>query len=375
MQKYILVFVSVLICASSLFAQQSKITVKGSVVFPDNKFNINIFYRDNGEKIIVDTLELNADNTFKKIITLPAPGVYTINCQNWEAVNFWGENEDVEINFRGQDTASVKIKNPPYRHIKSSGKNNELMNWVNFFDYRNYQAMIEAGKEISAAKKCSSDDWKVYAANGYNEVNSAGEYNINYLAKHYSHLSSAVSLLTRIKDEEVKNELVSYLDTHKADYAPFVKYKKEIALKAERMRKVEEGAAAPVFTYFLADDSQKENLKQFEGKYLLIDFWASWCGPCRRSIPGLKELYAKYESKGFEIISVSVDEKKTEWMKALAEEKMPWTQAHTLKSGREVMGIYQFNSIPFLVLVDKEGMIVKRGIAMTKLIEMLEELL
>lgn len=375
MQKNILVLISVFIYATSLFAQQSEITVKGSVEFPDDRFSINIFYRDNAERIIVDSLILNDDNTFEKKVTLPGPGVYTVNCQNWEMVNFWGEDEDIELNFRGQDTAQVKMKNPPYRHIESSGPNNELMNWISFFDFRNYQAMIKAGGTMYAASLSSSDEWKDYVTNAYDEVYDAGDHNINYLGKHYAHLNSAVSLLSRVKDKEVKEGMIASFEKNKSDYAPYVKYKKEVALKAERMKAVEVGASAPTFTYFLADDKQKENLKQFEGKYLLIDFWASWCGPCRGSIPGLKELYAKYESKGFEILAVSVDEKKESWLKALSEENMPWPQAHTPRSGKEVMGAYQFSSIPFLVLIDRDGKIVKRGISMSKLEEILEEVL
>lgn len=374
MQKYSFLSLLLFVFVTAIYAQQSEITVKGSVEFPDDRFNIHILYRDNAEKIIIDSLMLNDDNTFEKVITLPAPGKYTLNCQNWEMVSFWGENEDIEINFRGQDTARVKIKNPPYRHIESSGKNNELMNWVNFLDFQTYQAMIAAGREIHAASVSSCEDWINYAADGYNKVYDVGDSNIDYLATYFGHLNSAITLIPRVKNQEVKKNLIAYFEKNKADYPPFIKYKKEAAAKTESLNKVEEGASAPSFTYFLTDGSQKDNIKQFEGKYLLVDFWASWCGPCRKSIPILKELYAKYESKGFEILSVSIDEKKESWLKALSEENMTWMQAHTSNSGKEVMGTYQFNGIPFFVLIDKDGTIVKRGIGMNKLEEILEEI-
>lgn len=375
MQKYILILISVFISTATIYSQKSEITVKGSIEFPDNQFSINVFYYENAEKIIVDSLILNDDNTFEKKITLPAPGVYTLDCQRWETVRFWGEDENIEVNFRGQDTARIKIKNPPYRHIESSGPNNELMNWVNYFDYRIYQALIERGKEIYAASKSSSDEWKEYTADGYNKVYAAGNHNINYLAKHFAHINSAVSLLPQIKDIKVKEELIAYLEKNKANYPPFVKYKKEVGLKMERMKKVEVGAPAPIFTYLLKDDSEKEDLTQYKGKYVLIDFWASWCGPCRKSIPTLKELYETHSSKDFEILSVSIDNDKTKWLKALEDENMPWPQLFTKDVGKEVMNKYQFGSIPFLVLIDKEGKIVQRGVSMDKLKEILNEVL
>lgn len=374
MQKYSFLSIFFFVFVTSIFAQQSKITVKGSVEFPDDRFNIHIFYRDHAEKIVVDSLMLNDDNTFEKVVTLPAPGKYTINCQNWEMVNFWGENEDIEINFRGQDTARIKIKNPPYRHIESSGKNNELMNWVNYLDFQTYQAMIEAGREIHAASVSSCEDWKNYAEEGYDKVYNVSDANIDYLGTYFGHLNSAITLIPRLKDQKVKKNLIAYFEKNKPDYPPFIKYKNEIAANTESLEKLVDGAVAPSFTYFMTDGSQKENIKQFEGKYLLVEFWASWCGPCRKSIPKLKELYSKYESKGFEILSVSIDEKKESWLKALTEENMTWMQAHTSNSGKEVMGTYQFSGIPFLVLIDRDGKIVKRGIGMDKLEEFLEEI-
>lgn len=69
------------------------------------------------------------------------PGVYTLECQKWQSVQFWAEDEDLEINFRGMDTARIKIKNPPYVYI-NGGPNNEVMNLMNWDGYRGYQLMI-----------------------------------------------------------------------------------------------------------------------------------------------------------------------------------------------------------------------------------------
>ena len=115
--------------------------------------------------------------------------------------------------------------------------------------------------------------------------------------------------------------------------------------------------------------------ENFKGKYLLIDFWASWCGPCRKAIPHLKEAYAKYKAQGFEILSVSIDRKETDWKKALNEEKMPWSQTCAPNSGKDIMSTYQFSGIPHLVLLDKDGKIIERGIVATELDETLAKII
>ena len=94
---------------------------------------------------------------------------------------------------------------------------------------------------------------------------------------------------------------------------------------------------------------------------VLLDFWASWCGPCRQEIPHLKEVYKKYKEKGLEILSVSVDAKPTDWKKAMAEERMAWPQINAVES-KPVMADYLFSGIPYLVVVDKEGKIVEKNV-------------
>lgn len=92
-------------------------------------------------------------------------------------------------------------------------------------------------------------------------------------------------------------------------------------------------------------------------KYLLIDFWASWCGPCRREIPNLKSLYDSYAKKGFQIVSISIDKNKEAWEKALEEEQLSWPNFLS----NEVADLYKVKAVPTMYLLDSEGNITAEG--------------
>ena len=100
------------------------------------------------------------------------------------------------------------------------------------------------------------------------------------------------------------------------------------------------------------------SLSDLKGKVVLIDFWASWCGPCRNNNPRLVKLYEKYHEKGFEILGVSVDNNAANWKEAVGEDKLDWVQVNDNKSwdGSAAM-TYNVNAIPASFLIDKEGVL------------------
>lgn len=103
-------------------------------------------------------------------------------------------------------------------------------------------------------------------------------------------------------------------------------------------------------------------LSDFKGKYVLLDFWASWCVPCREENPYLKTAYAKYKDKGFEIIGVSVDENGERWKKAIADDNLPWIHVSDLKRENFIAGLYGVQPIPDNFLVSPDGKIIAKAI-------------
>src|SRR6185312_4311154 len=131
----------------------------------------------------------------------------------------------------------------------------------------------------------------------------------------------------------------------------------------EGMAAVAVGAMAPDIT--LPDTTGKMvSLSGLRGKYVLIDFWASWCGPCKESLPGLVNIYNKYKDKNFTVFSVSLDKFKPDWETAIKKFNLTWTQVSELKYwDSKVVKLYHFDGIPFTVLVSPEGKIIDKKLS------------
>jgi thiol-disulfide isomerase/thioredoxin len=100
------------------------------------------------------------------------------------------------------------------------------------------------------------------------------------------------------------------------------------------------------------------SIKDYAGKVVLVDFWATWCGPCRAALPEVKEVYAKYRAKGFEIVAISFDKEKGDLTKFIAEEKMTWPQYFDGLGWENKLGAkFEISSIPTVWLVDKKGVL------------------
>jgi len=117
-------------------------------------------------------------------------------------------------------------------------------------------------------------------------------------------------------------------------------------------------------------------LASLRGKTVLIDFWASWCRPCRAENPNVVRVYNKYKDKGFDVFSVSLDNRKGAWEKAIQDDGLVWNHVSDLNGWKSsVVSLYRFKGIPFTVLIDKEGKIIAKNLRGPALEQKLKEVL
>ncbi len=134
------------------------------------------------------------------------------------------------------------------------------------------------------------------------------------------------------------------------------------------------GSVAPDFGQE-TPDGKILKLSDLRGKYVLIDFWASWCGPCRRENPNVVRMYERFKEKGFEILGVSLDQNRDSWLNAIAGDGLKWPQVSDLKGwANAVAKNYEVNSIPKTILIDPKGVIIAKDLRGSSLENMLSQI-
>lgn len=167
--------------------------------------------------------------------------------------------------------------------------------------------------------------------------------------------------------EEQKTEYEQFSDAAKESFYGLL-------LKEKLWPSSIEGKQMPDFTFTNRADGKQLSLKStlVANRYVLLDFWASWCKPCRKEIPNLQELYVQFHSQGFEIISISADDDESAWLRALDEEKLPWLND---RDGNQNIGLlYKVNYYPTIYLLNSEGKVVAKDIRGEELSAKLQEL-
>ena len=134
------------------------------------------------------------------------------------------------------------------------------------------------------------------------------------------------------------------------------------------------GQVAPNFT-MPTPTGDSISMHSVKGKVKIIDFWASWCAPCRAANPQMVSIYKEFHPKGLEIVGVSLDNDKEAWTGAIKEDKLPWIQISDLQGGNEIANLYGITGIPHTVLVDENNVIIGKNLKGEKLKEKLNELL
>lgn len=196
---------------------------------------------------------------------------------------------------------------------------------------------------------------------------------IEFIKKHPNSIVSAETLstyLTTFGKKETKELFDLFSEENKLS-----KYGKIISSYLELKEQAEIGGQFIDFE-MVDKNGELQKLSDLKGKIIFLDFWASWCAPCRKENPNLVKTYEKFKAKGFEIFAVSLDENKENWIKAIEKDKLNWYHVNDLKgNGNKASLIYGVEGIPDSFLIDQNGIIVARDLRGKELDKKLTELM
>ena len=292
----------------------------------------------------IDTLQLGKSGAFKVTLSPTVPTLYILHTDNRD-----GANCHLMIAPKEKITADILFQ-PDQRVFRitncKGSRNLEL--YKQFYD-------ILLG--------ATNPTLQALAPNQIEQL----------LQKNKDVLMSA--FLVTFFEEDFENHAALYADIRDA-LAPTYPNNFYVKHLSDRLRSVLlPGMEAPEIS-MKDTEGNIRRLSDLRGKVVMIDFWASWCGPCRRENPNVVRLYKKYHDKGFEIYSVSLDKEKSAWLKAIKDDGLAWPNHVSDLNGWTSSGgkTYGIMSVPSTVLVDKDGKIIARNLRGTELEKKLAEI-
>ena len=205
-------------------------------------------------------------------------------------------------------------------------------------------------------------------------VNEHNQYLKNFVENNPASFAS-LAAIQQLPAEEFLSTYIKLDDGLYTKY-PNSEYIKTFQEAVQNQKKLSVGTLAPEITMNNTEEKPL-SLSTLKGKIVLIDFWASWCGPCRAENPTVVKAYNKFKAKGFEIFSVSLDKDMDKWKEAIKKDNLTWKN-HVCDFkfwDSPVVSLYNFNAIPYNVLIDKEGMIIAKNLRGEDLEKKLQEIL
>jgi peroxiredoxin len=336
-----------------------------------------------GEKQIKDSSAISDNGKFSMKVDATEEGAYNLRMQN-EAAQFAtiindGSKINIEADFSKRYdfydvSGSAASKSIQEYLAKINELQREKFNYLvqadsitkNNGDAALAQSLVQKEAEIinqlktytqQTVQKAGKAPLALFVLATYQEMARNPNYRMNGF--------TAEELITFL------NEMINKFP-QRADLAGIKK-----SVEAQIPRSMWVGKQAPEIS--LPDTDGKEvTLSSFRGKYVLVDFWASWCGPCRRENPNVVDAFNKFRGKNFTILGVSLDRpgQKDNWLRAIKDDNLTWTHISDLKFWQsEVVPLYNVQSIPFNVLVDPQGKVIAENLRGDALGQTLQQLL
>lgn len=361
--------VIILLALLSFFSCEEKQTNDGKVQISGTIENapagavILSQFTDSRPKVL-DTLQLDDKGKFSYEVAVDSPTFYELNLYSQKSVRLALFKDDVEVTYDFSEPESLAIKGSKdsQEMLKIEKLMEEYQAKVNALNEAYYKAMGDNNTE--EIKKIQTDAMAL-ESNQSTEVKKV----INSMGDSFASLA-AIGLLNPKNEFQFMDSLVAKLDEKYPETKTIIQLKQQL----DDMRALSMGQIAPEIE-LPNPAGQTVKLSDLRGKYVMIDFWAAWCKPCREENPNVVKLYNEYKEKGFEVFGVSLDRAKEDWVEAIAEDGLTWTQVSDLKYFNSVAAdLYQIDAIPATYLIDPDGKIIGKDLRGPSLRAKLEEI-
>jgi len=360
-------------CGETKKEEGWEVTISGKVATPQAGLIkiTEMRYGKAPSELFKDSLQLGASGVFTKTIRIKEPGYYQLDFLGRQVVNVILDksNLNVEVDGTGPGGAAKVTGSPDLDLIE------KIQNVVREAQQGPELQAVE--QEIQVAAK-SNDQAKV-------EELQTKYYGLidNALGKAAEMLKSEppslglIHLLQNAGMFDPDKYIPIYTDAaekFKKEW-PGIQYGVDFVAYVDKVKVTAVGQPAPEIS--LPDpDGKVVTLSSFRGKYVLVDFWAKWCGPCRRENPNVVKAFKRFSKKNFDILGVSLDRTKADWLQAIKDDGLTWNHVSDLKYFESQAALdYNINYIPFSVLVDPSGVIIAKNIRGAELHKKLEEVL
>jgi peroxiredoxin len=364
MKRIIFMLLAAAILASCSSRKNSGYTISGIVKGADTGF---VYLRKivNGDLIPVDSAAIkNGKFTMEGKIGMPERYILTLRGLDYQ-YRFFVENAKIDLTVYADSTEKLDVTGSATQDIyKSFNLKEDTVN----------QKMAELDKLDEASQKAGDTAAVKKISRAFDSLDIVMKKLVVSFARDNAKSVVAPYLIIRnfyrFDYPELKDIAAAFDTSLKAS-----DYYQAVEERLNLMKNIQIGMPAVDFT--LNDTAGKPvALSSLKGKILLVDFWASWCRPCRMENPNVVKAYKGYNRKGFDVLGVSLDKERAKWVKAINDDGLTWNHVSDLKGwGNQAAKLYAINSIPSNVLIDMNGVIIGRDLRGEGLEKKLAELL